>query len=234
MLLLVDIGNSAVKWIISETDRYQPLRKGILNHDQIEELRKFKDIPYKVVASVKPSLNPKLAEVLKNPIFVKNEDCLRFISSEYETTHTLGVDRLLNAIGGLNYADTFCVVSFGTATVVDLVVEKTFLGGAIFLGMEKHLKCLNIHAEQLPMEKPQIPQRPIGKNTKECLLSGVFYSQLFAVKGFVQTYKELYGVEKVILTGGSSDFFISQFESFVFDKELLFKGLFKVFYEVYF
>jgi len=229
MVLLVDVGNSAVKWVISEIGRYRPLQKGILKHNQIEELRKFKEIPHRVVASVKPSLNPKLAEVLNNPIFVRNEDCLHLISSEYETPHTLGVDRLLNAIGGLHYANSFCVVSFGTATVTDVVIEPTFLGGAIFLGIEKHLDCLYTYAEQLPMEKAQVPRRPIGMNTKECILSGAFYSQVFAVKGLINFYKKLYGIEKVILTGGSAEVFINQFETFFLDKELLFKGLFKVF-----
>jgi len=43
----------------------------------------------------------------------------------------LGVDRLFSAFGGLEFADTFLVISLGTTTVVDLVLNRTFKGGSI-------------------------------------------------------------------------------------------------------
>jgi type III pantothenate kinase len=233
MLLLVDVGNSTVKWVITPLHSYKPLNKGILKPDRLGELKRFKDIPYRVVASVRPSLNPQLEKILEGPIFVTNKDCLQIIGSEYKTPHTLGVDRLLNAIGGLDYSDSFCIVSFGTATVVDAVVDKTFLGGAIFLGIEKHLKCLSSNAEQLPLEKPTIPLKVLGKSTAECLTVGSFYSQIFTVKGLIDEYRELYGIKTFILTGGTSEYFRDFFKGGILDRDLLFKGLFKVFKKVY-
>ena len=233
MLLLVDVGNSTVKWAITPLHSYKPLKKGVLKPNRLEELRRFKDIPYRVVASVRPSLNPHVESLLKKPIFVKNEDCLQLVGSEYKTPRTLGVDRLLNAIGGLDYSDTFGVISFGTATVVDAVVDKKFLGGAIFLGLEKHLRCLSSNAEQLPLEKPTVPSTPLGRSTAECLNVGSFYSQVFTVKGLTDTYRQLYGIETFILTGGAAEYFKDFFGNYLLDRELLFKGLFKVFKKVY-
>ena len=228
MLLLVDVGNSSVKWRLTPTETYKPTEGGVLTFDHLEELKRFSDIPHKWVASVKPSINPLLEEVLNNPHFVSVEDCKPLIDIDYKTPTTLGIDRLLNAIGGLEYGDTFAVVSFGTATVVDLVLNRTFKGGVIFLGVEKHLECLAKKGEKLP--KVEFKQNPpfVGQSTEECIQSGVFYNQLFTVKGFLNRFITSYGIEKIILTGGYADFFHPQIGG-IFDKELLFKGLFKVY-----
>jgi len=226
---MVDVGNSSVKWRLSTPEEYQPLKEGVLSFDRLEELRKYSNVPYKVVASVKPSVNPRLEEVLINPYFVSVEDCKPLIGIDYKTPQTLGVDRVLNAIGGLEYTETFAVVSFGTATVVDLVLEKTFQGGAIFLGLEKHLGCLSKNAEQLPFvdfkEKPPF----LGKSTNQCIQSGVFYSQVFTVRGFLENFRTTYRVEKVLLTGGLGGIFKDFVPQGIFDKELLFRGLFRIF-----
>lgn len=228
MLLLVDVGNSSVKWRLTPADDYKPIGGGILTFDRLEELKKFADIPHKAVASVKPSVNPALERILKNPCFVSVEDCKPLIGIDYKTPSTLGIDRLLNAIGGLEYGNTFAVVSFGTATVVDLILEKTFKGGVIFLGVEKHLECLAKKGEKLPEVEPKNNPPLLGQSTAECLQSGVFYSQIFTAKGLLENFKTLYGVGKVILTGGYADFFHPQIGGII-DKELLFRGLFRVY-----
>ena len=226
---MVDVGNSSVKWRLSTPEEYQPLKGGVLSFERLEELRKYSNVPYKVVASVKPSVNPRLEEILINPYFVSVEDCKPLIGIDYETPQTLGVDRVLNAIGGLEYAETFAVVSFGTATVVDLVLEKNFQGGAIFLGLEKHLGCLSNNAEQLPLVDLKTKPALLGKSTNQCIQSGVFYSQIFTVRGFLENFGTTYGVEKVFLTGGLGGIFKDFVPQAIFDKELLFRGLFRIF-----
>ena len=228
MLLLVDVGNSTVKWRLSKIDKYKPIETGVLTFKKLVELKRFAHLPYKLVASVKPSLNKGLKEILKNPIFLNVKACEKIIKVNYKTPETLGVDRILNAIGGLEYGKSFVVVSFGTATVVDLVLNKTFEGGTIFLGFEKHAECLAKKGEQLkefiPSEKPPL----LGKSTQECISSGVFYNQLFTTKGFIKHFRDIYDVKKVICTGGLGKFF-KDYLKCIYDKELIFKGMFKVF-----
>ena len=229
MLLLVDIGNSSVKWLITHTDTFKPLKRGILSFDEIHVLEKFKDIPHKFVASVKPSLNQKVKKILINPYFVEINDCKILIDIAYKTPQTLGIDRILNAIGGFNYANSFIVVSFGTATVIDLVVNRTFLGGAIFLGLEKEAQCLALKAELLTEVFPKTKPPLIGKSTSECLSSGVFYNQFFTTIGYLEGIKKHFEVEKVLCTGGYSEIFGHYIRSCVVDRDLLFKGLFEIF-----
>ena len=229
MFLLLDVGNTAVKWrLLERLGEYRPLKGGVLTFDRLEELKKFSSVPHKWVSSVKPSVNPLLVEILKNPRFVEVENCRALIEVDYKTPRTLGIDRLLNAVGGLEYGDTFAVVSFGTATVVDLVIDRTFKGGAIFLGTEKHLECLSKKGEQLPrVDLKEIPPL-LGKSTDECIQSGTFYNQLFTVRGYLERFKELYGVKGFIYTGGYADLFTPFLGQGILDGELLFKGLWKV------
>ena len=229
MLLLVDIGNSSVKWLITPADTFKPLQRGILSFDKLHFLEKFKDIPHKFVASVKPSLNPKIKKILINPYFVEMNDCKTLIDVNYKTPQTLGIDRVLNAIGGFTYANSFIVVSFGTATVIDVVVNRTFLGGAIFLGLEKEAECLAQKAELLAEVFPKTKPSLIGKSTSECLSSGVFYNQFFTTIGYLEGIKKHFEVEKVLCTGGYSEIFGPHIRSCVVDRDLLFKGLFEIF-----
>jgi len=229
MFLLLDVGNTAVKWrLLEDINEYRPLRGGVLTFDRLEELKRFSGIPHKWVSSVKPSVNPKLVEILKNPHFVEVEDCKNLIKVEYKTPHTLGIDRLLNAVGGSFYGDTFAVVSFGTATVVDLIIDRTFKGGVIFLGVEKHLECLSKKGEKLPRVNLTDVPPLVGQSTSECILSGVFYNQIFTVRGYLERFKNLFGVDRVIYTGGYAEFFKPFLGQGILDRELLFKGLWKV------
>jgi len=203
--LLVDIGNTALKWIFEGEGKTS---KGVivLNSRWLEEFKRLVgrwNISKIYLASVKPSATKALKEEFPNLVReITVDDLKRVMAIDYQTPHTLGVDRLLSAFGGLEFADTFLVISLGTATVVDLVLNKTFKGGSIFLGIERHLRCLYENAEKLPLvelkEKPPL----VGNSTKKALLSGVFYSLKFSLEGFIREYHQRYGVKKVFFSGG--------------------------------
>ena len=207
---MVDIGNTALKWVFEGEGK---TFKGaiVLNERWLEEFKRLVsglDISKIYLASVKPSATKALKEEFPNLVKEITVDDLKGVMAiDYQTPHTLGVDRLLSAFGGLEFGDTFLVVSLGTATVVDLVLNKTFKGGSIFLGIERHLRCLYENAEKLPLaelkEKPPL----VGNSTKNALLSGVFYSLKFSLEGFIREYHRKYGVKKVFFSGGYAHLF---------------------------
>jgi len=208
--LLVDIGNTALKWVFEGEGATS---KGfiVLNDRWLKEFKRLVgrwNISKIYLASVKPSASKVIEKEFPNLVReITIDDLKRVMAIDYQTPHTLGVDRLLSAFGGLEFADTFLVISLGTATVVDLVLNKTFKGGSIFLGIERHLRCLYENAEKLPLvelkEKPPL----VGKSTKKALLSGVFYSLKFSLEGFIREYHRRYGVKRVFFSGGYAHLF---------------------------
>ncbi len=235
-LLLVDIGNTAVKWVFTPSDHFEVLLKRVYptgGKGWLRELEKdfFEYRPFKVVvSSVKPSLVGELKRAIPAAAVVKNEELSKLIKVEYKNLSTLGTDRLLNALGGLNYADTFLVISVGTALVVDLVYRGIFKGGSIALGPQKELECLFTKAEMLPKLEVLKAVPPPGNSTESSILSGVLWSLKFTVEGFVRYYRSRYGVDKVLLTGGGAKLaleLLEENEYFLFRKDLLFEGLYK-------
>ena len=208
--LLVDIGNTALKWVFEGEGK---TFKGVivLNSQWLEEFKKLTNrwnISKIYLASVKPSASKVIKKEFPNLVReITVFDLKRVMAIDYKTPHTLGIDRLLSAFGGLEFADTFLVVSLGTATVVDLVLNKTFKGGSIFLGIERHLRCLYENAERLPLVELKGKPPLVGNSTENAILSGVFYSLKFSFEGFITEYHQRYGIKKVLFSGGYSHFF---------------------------
>jgi len=241
VILLIDVGNTSLKWLVTPKVYFKPLEYGAIPLSELEKglkiLRKIwikNGRPPVFFASVKPSVNPALENLFHKPRMVSVCDVQKLIDINYKTPETLGVDRLLNALGGLNYGETFAVVSLGSATVIDLILYRTFQGGSIFLGLENHLKCLFNRTEQLPLVKLEKDISIPGKSTRESILSGVLIGTIYSIKGFLEDYSERFGTNLVLLTGGYADtvftWLVEELKTldFILDKFLTFKGLFRI------
>jgi type III pantothenate kinase len=117
----------------------------------------------------------------------------------------LGADRIANAVAAHHgYGGDLIVVDFGTATTFDCVsAANEYLGGAIVPGVGISRKALFQYAARLsniPLEKPE---RAIGRNTAECLQSGIMWGFGGQVDGLVARMSlELPSKPIVIATGG--------------------------------
>jgi type III pantothenate kinase len=100
----------------------------------------------------------------------------------------VGADRVMNTLAAHRLFDTACVVvDFGTSTNIDVVSAKgEFLGGALAPGIEISLEALATRAAALRTVELVRPRSVIGKNTVECLQSGVLYGFAGQVDGLVR------------------------------------------------
>ena len=100
----------------------------------------------------------------------------------------VGADRVMNTLAAHRLFDTACViVDFGTSTNIDVVSAKgEFLGGALAPGIEISLDALATRAAALRTVELVRPRSVIGKNTVECLQSGVLYGFAGQVDGLVR------------------------------------------------
>jgi type III pantothenate kinase len=132
----------------------------------------------------------------------------------------VGADRLVNTLAAFHLFSTACVVvDFGTSTNVDAVSAKgEFLGGAFAPGIEISVDALASRAAALRKVELVPPRSVIGKNTVECLQSGILYGFAGQVDGLVKRIvAELArgGDEPVTVigTGGLAPLVISESET---------------------
>jgi type III pantothenate kinase len=100
----------------------------------------------------------------------------------------VGADRVMNTLAAHRLFGTACVVvDFGTSTNIDVVSARgEFLGGALAPGIEISLEALATRAAALRSVELVAPRSVIGKNTVECLQSGVLYGFAGQVDGLVR------------------------------------------------
>jgi type III pantothenate kinase len=117
----------------------------------------------------------------------------------------VGSDRVANTLAAFTlFGGPAIVVDFGTSTNFDVVSARgEFLGGVLAPGIEISVEALAARAAQLRKVELVRPPRIIGKNTVECLQSGVVYGFAGQVDGVVRgIMSEIGPVKAVIATGG--------------------------------
>lgn len=120
-----------------------------------------------------------------------------------------------------------CLISFGTATTVDFVLENgAYLGGVILPGISLSAKSLNDHTSLLPLVsfenvvENSIEELKVGSDTRTSIESGILASQFGAIKECirsVQSKNKGAQLKKVVVTGGGwakvKPFFNDSFKS---------------------
>jgi type III pantothenate kinase len=127
----------------------------------------------------------------------------------------VGEDRLLNAAGAYRVLQQACVViDAGTAITVDFVDGAgTFHGGAIGPGAQMMLASLHQHTALLPEVEFEVPAEPIGHNTRQAMLSAVYYGLRGMVRELVEQYAQVAGAfPMVVATGGNADVLFQGFD----------------------
>jgi type III pantothenate kinase len=117
----------------------------------------------------------------------------------------VGTDRVVNTLAAYTlYGGPAIVVDFGTSTNFDVVSARgEFLGGVLAPGIEISVDALAAQAAQLRKVELVRPPRVVGKNTVECLQSGVVYGFAGQVDGIVRAItSEIGPVRTVVATGG--------------------------------
>lgn len=117
----------------------------------------------------------------------------------------VGADRVVNTLAAHHlFGGPAIVVDFGTSTNFDAISARgEFLGGVLAPGIEISVDALAARAAQLRKVELVKPPRVIGKNTVECLQSGVIYGFAGQIDGVVtRMIEELGEVTAVIATGG--------------------------------
>jgi type III pantothenate kinase len=144
------------------------------------------------------------------PLVVGKPEVLLPVPPRVESGVRPGPDRLANAAGAFDrHGGHVVVVDFGTATNFDVVAEDgAYVGGVIAPGVNLSLEALHQGAAALPHVDISRPEKVIGRNTVECIQSGVFWGYTGLIEGITARIKAEYGQPmKVVGTGGLAPLF---------------------------
>lgn len=151
------------------------------------------------------------------------------VRNAYHSPLTLGPDRLAAAIGAWSISpDTdLLIIDAGTCITYDIFEKNgTYLGGSISPGLHVRLRSLSSQTSALPDVAFRNFPELTGKNTEECILSGVWNGMNFEMRGFVDAYASRYSDLKVFITGGDAAAFDIPPNNRIFaEPALVLKGL---------
>ena len=239
MLLCVDIGNSAIKFGIFDgsklTSKFSiPTDRELTAERLAQQIndRPSMQIDAAIVCSVVPEIDAAVRRFVKDEFqvdarFVKSTDDFRLIISFPVTT--TGADRLVNSFAASEKYGTPCiVVSFGTATTIDVVnAEREYLGGLIAPGMKIGAQALAIAASKLPEVELTKPESVIAQTTEKAIQSGIVYGHIEMIKGLLRRVSNELGAKpKIVATGGFARMLTSEIEDIsIVDDDLTLNGL---------
>ena len=246
MILAIDIGNTniVIGCIEGEQVRFVERVSTNLSKTELEYVVEFRtlfelyhigltDITGSIISSVVPPLNNIVKAALeklfhKAPLLV-GPGVKTGLNILMDNPGQLGSDLVVNAVAGLHYYGApIIMIDMGTATTISVVDEKkNYISGMILPGVQVSLDSLVSRTSQLPRISLEAPKKVIGKNTIDCMKSGIVMGQAACLDGMIERIFEELGYEApVVATGGLSGSIVPYCKKkIVYDNELTLKGL---------
>lgn len=216
--LLIDIGNSRVKWVVAEGQQFQASTQAA-SLDAPETLfaawENFTQEPphqVRMVSVIDQPIVRLIEQWIKthwglNAERVRTPDSGQRIRIAYENAAQLGTDRWLAMIGaqcrGLLPA---CVVDCGSAITIDAVDQDgRHYGGLILPGLAAQQAGMARIAPALPLPDFSHTAPLLAKTPADAVLSGYLNGTVAALNGLVARIREETGLcLGTVLTGGDA------------------------------
>ena len=219
MILLLDVGNTRIKWAWHQA--------GWLGAMEVV-VHRGQDLSAVLAQSLRAGVKPARVVVANvagvpaevaieqwsgtywgvRPEFVTSELFAHGVRNGYATPYQLGIDRWLGLVAArISGAGSCCVVSCGTAVTVDaLTGDGVHLGGAIAPGFCLMRDALNTGTAQVRAEPEELKiPALLADNTGDAVSAGIGYS----LAGLVErAYRQLAQTQstppRCVITGGDA------------------------------
>lgn len=234
MKLLVDMGNTRLKWATINDEQLitgEPLLNAVLTQQTLLKLWQPLTAPTQLVIAC-VSANQSLTLVMEvavslwadiNIVRVRSQAQGFGLTNAYLQPEKLGVDRWLALIAARHfYTVPACVVDCGTAITVDLIdADGHHLGGLISAGLALMKKSLAHGTDALPFSDTSHPLEA-ANFTEAAIYSGT----LLAAVGLIEQVLAKLGNVSVILTGGDAALIAPHLSiKAIVDPDLVLRGL---------
>ena len=246
MILTVDIGNSNIvlggvegENIAFEarlrTDATKTSDEYCIDLKMILEVYKIQaeDVEGAIIASVVPqvlnSMQTAVKKLTGKTALVVGPGLRTGLNIRIENPAQTGADLVVGSVAALReHKPPMIIIDMGTATTM-VVLDETgaLIGGSIAPGVKISMEALTGRTALLPGLQLDQPKKAIGRNTIDCMRSGIMMGNACMIDGMVERMEAELGYKTtVIATGGIARFIVPMCKTtIVYDKDLIVKGL---------
>ena len=246
MILAIDIGNSNIviggveeDAIVFEarlrTESTKTSDEYCMDLKLLLEIYKVdtQSIEGSIIASVVPQVLNSMQTAVKKLIgkqsLVVGPGLKTGLNIRLENPSQTGADLVVGCVAALKeHKPPMIVVDMGTATTM-VVLDETgaLIGGSISPGIKISMDALTERTALLPGLQLDQPKKAIGRNTIDCMRSGIMMGTACMLDGMIGRMEEELGQKAtVIATGGIAKFVLPLCrKEIIYDKDLLIKGL---------
>ena len=246
MILTVDIGNSniviggvdgedivfeaRIRTDVTKTsDEYCVDLKSILDVYEVRPASIEGGIIASVVPQVLNSWQTAVKKLIGKQCLVVGPGLKTGLNIKIENPSQTGADLVVGSVAALReHKPPMIVVDMGTATTM-IVLDETgaLIGGCICPGVKISMDALTERTALLPGLQLDQPKRAIGRNTIDCMRSGIMMGNACMLDGMVERMEAELGSKcTVVATGGIAKFITPMCKTpMIYDKDLIIKGL---------
>ena len=186
-----------------------------------------------IISSVVPSVTNRVKEAMEKitgkDVLVVGPGVKTGLKIKLDNPSQLGSDRVADSVAATNYYPCpLIIIDMGTATTVSVVDgEKNFVGGMIMPGLMVSMEALSSKTSQLPQISLDAPKKAIGRNTVDCIRSGLIYGNAAAIDGLIGNIEQELGEKCTIISTGGLAKIVTPLckREIIEDDKLLLKGL---------
>ena len=246
MILTVDIGNSNIvlgcveaEKIVMEarlrTDATKTSDEYCIDLSRILDVYRItsEDIEGSIIASVVPqvlnSMQTAIKKLTGKTSLVVGPGLKTGLNIKIENPSQTGADLVVGNVAALReHKPPLIVIDMGTATTMTVLDETgALIGGCICPGVKISLDALTDRTALLPGLQLDQPKKAIGRNTIDCMRSGIMMGNACMLDGMVERMEAELGQKcTVVATGGIAKFIVPLCKTpMIYDKDLIVKGL---------
>jgi len=251
-ILAIDMGNTNI--VIGCVDDNGVLFEERLSTDfsktELEYAIGFKTVlelynidSYDIKGAIMSSVVPQLSNIIKSAVektigispLIVGPGIKTGLNILMDQPRQVGSDQIVDAVAALKvYGAPSIIIDMGTATTMSVVDEnENYIGGVILPGIRVSVDSLVSRTAQLPRIALDAPKSVMGKNTIDCMKSGVIYGNASCIDGMIDRMIDANGFNKngtkavtIVATGGLSEVIIPHCRHDIkVDPGLLLKGL---------
>ena len=246
MILAIDIGNTNIVLgcledskilfearmatdLVKTSDQYCAELKTMLSLFEVETEKIEGCIISSVVPPVLNSFRTAIRKLTGKQPLVVGPGIKTGLNIRMDNPTEVGADLIVAAVAAIEqYGKPLLLVDMGTATTITVVDDRgSFIGGCICPGLKISMEALTGRTAQLPGISLDAPQRAIGKNTRDCMRSGIMLGAAAMLDGLLDRMEAELGMEATIVaTGGIAKFVLPLCRrNMIYDGSLMLKGL---------
>lgn len=258
MILAVKIGNDRISFgVFENSDRAEVLHGFEISADikktadeyscLIREMTlscglSLSDIDGAILSSVVPCLTETISETINKLVGVQPMTVGPGVKTGFpiktDNPSELGADLVANAAAIVLDNDPkipAIIIDMNTATTIFAINKKgEYIGGCILPGIRTSFDSLRDSTALLPNVSISVPDKAIGKNSADCVRSGVILGNAIMIDGFIEKIENEMGCANgeanLFATGEYAELLVGMFKRKVnYVADLTLKGLLRIY-----